>query len=62
MPLFYFHTEDGEYLADENGAELNEVEEARDEAVQFLADSLNHDSDLFWRHRGYSVIVTEDRG
>jgi len=60
MPTFYFHTEDGERVADTDGSDLADIEAAKDAAVQILAESLRGNSDLFWRHEGFSVIVTDD--
>jgi len=62
MPRYHFHTEDGECLADKEGTELKDIDAARDTSVQLLAECLKGNSELFWRHEGFAVIVTDHSG
>jgi hypothetical protein len=62
MPMFYFHTEDGEPLADTEGSDLADVEAAKDAAVQILVETLRGNSRLFWRDEGFSVTVADATG
>ena len=59
MPRFYFHTEDGELLLDRDGADLPDLDAAKDAAVQIMSESLRGNSRLFWDTEGYRVIVTD---
>jgi len=62
MPRFYFHTEDGRCLRDEDGTDLTDVHAARNEAVTILAEVLKEDPEEFWRDRSFKLTVTDDEG
>jgi hypothetical protein len=62
MPRFFFDTHDGDHLtADEEGLDLDGIEQARDEAVRALPD-LAHDTlpDGDWR--SFAVTVRDESG
>ncbi len=48
MARYYFHLQDGEFVADEEGVELSTLEAAKDAAVQLLVESLKQHSSKFW--------------
>lgn len=63
MPTFYFHLRDGNtYVADETGMELNDLNEARAEAVRgardILADQLRAGEAL----DGQRIEIADDHG
>ena len=62
MPRFFFHTEDGRCLQDEEGTDLIDVHAARNEALIILAEMLKDDPEEFWKDRSFKVTVTDDRG
>lgn len=62
MPRFFFHTEDGRCLQDEEGTDLIDVHAARNEAVMILAELLKDDPEEFWRDRSFKLTVTDDEG
>ena len=62
MPRFFFHTEDGRCLRDEDGTDLTDVHAARNEALIILAEMLKDDPEEFWKDRSFKVTVTDDRG
>ena len=62
MPRFYFHTEDGQLLRDEEGTDLVDVHAARNEAVAILAELLKEDPEEFWKDRSFKLTVTDDDG
>jgi hypothetical protein len=62
VPKFYFHTENGERVADTDGSDLADIAAAEDAAVQILSETLRGNSKLFWENEGFSVTVTDDQG
>ncbi|MBA4808687.1 hypothetical protein [Brevundimonas sp.] len=62
MPHYYFHTENGDRIRDDQGEELPDVEAAREEAVTVLGEILRYRGSAFWTTGSFSVIVTDDAG
>ena len=62
MPRFFFHTEDGQCLADRDGTELADLEEAKRESVRLLGCTLNETPHIFWNEENFRVIVADDQG
>lgn len=62
MPRYYFHTENGDRIRDDQGEELAGVEAAREEAVTVLGEILRYRGASFWDTGSFSVIVTDDGG
>jgi len=62
VPRFYFHTDDGQALRDEDGAELPSVGDARREAARVLGEMLKEQPDAFWADGGLTLTVTDARG
>lgn len=62
MPRYYFHTENGDRIRDDQGEELAGVEAAREEAVTVLGEILRYRGGSFWDTGSFSVIVTDDGG
>ncbi|KIC60703.1 hypothetical protein RM53_00935 [Brevundimonas nasdae] len=62
MPRYFFHTQNGDYIRDDQGEELRSVDAAREEAVAVLGEILRYRGASFWTTRAFSVIVTDDEG
>jgi len=59
LPHFYFHTENGERFADEDGVELPDEDAARAEAVKVMGEILLHRAPSFWQTGVFRVIVMD---
>lgn len=59
MPHFYFHTENGERFADEDGIDLPDEDAARAEAVKVMGEILTHRAPTFWHTGVFKVIVMD---
>lgn len=62
LPRYYFHTESGDRIRDDQGEELAGVDAAREEAVTVLGEILRYRGASFWTTRSFSVIVTDAEG
>ena len=62
MPRYFFHTQNGDCIRDDQGEELKNVAAAREEAVAVLGEILRYRGSSFWTTRAFSVIVTDDEG
>ena len=62
MPRYFFHTQNGDCIRDDQGEELRSVDAAREEAVAVLGEILRYRRASFWTTRAFSVIVTDDEG
>ena len=62
MPRYFFHTQNGDVVRDDQGEELHGVEAAREEAVAVLGEILRYRGAAFWATRRFSVVVTDDAG
>lgn len=62
MPRYFFHTQNGDCIRDDQGEELKNVSAAREEAVAVLGEILRYRGSSFWTTRAFSVIVTDDEG
>ena len=62
MTRYFFNTQDGHCLLDKDGTELPDLEAAKTEATQLLADSLNHSPDTLWGTGHFSITVTDEKG
>lgn len=62
MPRYYFHTQNGEIVRDDQGEELRGTEAAREEAVAVLGEILRYRAAAFWTTGRFSVVVTDDAG
>jgi hypothetical protein len=61
VPNYFFHTEDGRRLCDEDGTELPGIEAAKIEAVRFLCERLHDDPAELWDSGAWRVLVQDDR-
>lgn len=59
MPRYFFHTENGDRIRDDQGEDLADVDAARDEALTILGEILRYRGASFWTTRSFSVIVTD---
>jgi hypothetical protein len=59
---FHFHTKDGRYVDDSQGADLKGMDQALDRAVQMLAEQLRGNSKLLLDTGDFSIIVKDDDG
>jgi hypothetical protein len=62
MPRYFFHTEDGRCVPDEEGSDLPNQGVARIEAVKVLAELLHENADTFWATGAYRVTVSNGDG
>lgn len=62
VPRYYFHTQNGDTVRDDQGEELLDASAAREEAVAVLGEILRYRGASFWETRAFSVIVTDDDG
>lgn len=62
MPLYFFHTEDGRCVRDEDGTELADTDAARLEAVRIMAQLLEEDAAGLWDTESFRIIVTDPSG
>lgn len=62
MPRYFFHTENGDRVRDDQGEELADLDAARDEALTILGEILRYRGVAFWTTRSFSVIVTDAEG
>ena len=62
MPRYFFDTQNGDCIRDDQGEELRSVDAAREEAVAVLGEILRYRGASFWTTRAFSVIVTDDEG
>lgn len=62
MPRYFFHTQNGDCIRDEQGEELKSIEAAREEAVAVLGEILRYRGASFWTTQAFTVIVTDADG
>ncbi len=62
MPRYFFHTQNGDCIRDEQGEELKNMDAAREEAVAVLGEILRYRGASFWTTGAFSVIVTDAEG
>jgi hypothetical protein len=60
MPRYFFHSEDGLRIRDEDGAELPDLEAAGQAAAAVLGEILLEKPGYFWSGRTARVIVTDE--
>ena len=62
MGRYFFHTQNGECVADHEGAELADVEQAKREAVQLLSELTHNHSEILLETGQLSIRVTDATG
>lgn len=62
MPRYFFHTQNGDRVRDDQGEELAGLDAAREEALTILGEILRYRGVAFWTTRSFSVIVTDAEG
>lgn len=62
MPRYYFHTQNGDRVRDDQGEELADLNAARNEALTVLGEILRYRGAAFWTTGSFSVIVTDAKG
>ena len=60
MSRYYFHSEDGESVVDEEGTELKDLAAAKDAAVAYLVDSLRHHPERLWDTESFRITVQDE--
>jgi hypothetical protein len=60
VPRYFFHTENGHLIPDEDGQELADMEAARAVALDTMGEILRYQGRAFWKSRRFRVIVTDD--
>lgn len=62
MSRYYFHLQDGAFVPDRNGLELESLEEARRRAIAFSSDLLQQETEKFWDGTQWQITVTDEDG
>jgi hypothetical protein len=62
LPHYFFHTQNGDCIRDDQGEELPDADAAREEAVTVLGEILRYRGSAFWTTGSFSVIVTDTSG
>ena len=62
MNRYFFHTEDGQCIADAEAAPLADFVAVRGHVVQALADLLHKQPEAFQRSQSRRVVVSDDSG
>lgn len=62
LPRYYFHTQNGDRVRDDQGEELADLDAARNEALTVLGEILRYRGSAFWTTGSFSVIVTDAGG
>lgn len=60
MPRYFFHTENGHLVPDEDGQELADMDAAHAVALDTMGEILRYQGRAFWKTRQFRVIVTDD--
>lgn len=60
LPRYFFHTENGRLIPDEDGQELADTEAAHAVALDTMGEILRYQGRAFWKTRQFKVIVTDD--
>jgi hypothetical protein len=50
MPHYFFHVDNGEFVPDESGTELPDLDAARREAVRAAGEMIDDAQQTFWEH------------
>lgn len=61
MPRFFFHSQDGVIFHDDEGVELETLDQAKRTALNFLGESLRN-NDRFWTTASFQVTVADADG
>lgn len=59
MPIYHFHSANGEHVLDRDGVDLKDIARARIEAVRFAGEALAHKPDHLWSTGHWQVDVTD---
>ncbi len=62
MPRFFFHSEDGSLVHDEEGTELADTGAARVEAVRLSGALLIDRPQALWESTRWRLLVTDESG
>ena len=62
MPIYHFNIHDGRDYPDLTGSELADLDAARSEAVQRVADLLKDGAPSFWSGRPWHMDVADATG
>ena len=62
MPRYFFHTQNGDCVRDDQGEELKGIDAAKEEAVAVLGEILRYRGSSFWTTGAFSIIVTDADG
>ena len=53
MPRYFFHVDNGEFIPDETGTDLPDLQAARREAVRAAGEMIDEAQESFWDHLKY---------
>ncbi|RLP26346.1 hypothetical protein [Mesorhizobium sp. YM1C-6-2] len=60
MPRYFFHVDNGEFIPDETGADLPDLQAARREAVRAAGEMIDEAQESFWDHLSlWNMHVTD---
>jgi hypothetical protein len=61
MPRYFFHVDDGRSSPDDEGLEMRNADEARNQAVIAAGEALRDIGGKFWHHPEWLMVVTDER-
>lgn len=59
---YFFYTENGECFRDDEGVELAGLDDAKDQALDFLCETLRGCHSKLWQTGDFRVIVKDGQG
>jgi hypothetical protein len=62
LPRFYFHVRDGSEFIDDEGQELPNLDEAREQAVIAAGEAIRDLGKRFWAGEEWRMDVTDESG
>ena len=62
MPRYFFHVEDGTSRSDEESTELENIVQAKCEAVKLAGRLICDEASEFWDRSQWKMTVTDDTG
>ena len=62
MPRFYFHVYDGEYFHDHEGLLLQDLAEARTQAIVTSGEMLKEHGRKLWTGEMWTMVVMDENG
>lgn len=61
MPRYFFHVVNGDFIPDNEGMEIAEVDRVKDEAVRIAGDMIRDQGLKLWKTGRYDMYVVDER-